>query len=270
MNDARRLVQDLADGVLQPALPRGPLRDQGEVGAVGVPVRPGDVLRDLSRCAAPERHAGERASAPRAVEETLLEEDRQLTLRRDGKDVRVRDAERPGFEAVRSHREQLGRLAVPRRAVDDRLSVRRETCPQKVPPAEGELAKRHLAGRDTFGRRLPAGHECKRERGSHPRAEENAARSPSGRSSAGAERGCRAARRLGQVQAAGGKVAGEIAGRVVAARRSLARHRSTIHRTGAGTFGALFSSGSGSSRMMAVSVSGAEAAWNGLVPVSIS
>ena len=52
-------------------------------------------------------------------EKFLLDEDRKLALRRDGKDVRVRDAERTGLDVVRPHGEELGWLAVPGGAVDD-------------------------------------------------------------------------------------------------------------------------------------------------------
>jgi hypothetical protein len=50
----------------------------------------------------------------------------------------------------------------------------------------------------------------------------------------------------------------------------LARHRSTIQRTGAGAFGAACDKGSGSSRMIAVSVSAPVLRWNAFLPVAIS
>src|SRR5664280_259307 len=75
---------------------------------------------------------------------------------------------------------------------------------------------------------------------------------------------------LGQVETAHPDVAGEVGRRAYRPRGSFARSRSLIHRTGAGVRGASLSSGSGSSRMMAVSVSAAEAPPKGRFPVSIS
>ena len=73
------------------------------------------------------------------------------------------------------HREELGWLAVPGGAVDDRPAVRRKAAVQEIAPAGRELPEGHLAGQEAFGRRLTAREERERERGGYRRAEEDAA-----------------------------------------------------------------------------------------------
>ena len=69
-------------------------------------------------------------------------QDRHLAGRCDREDIGIGEVERPRFGAIRPQREQIDRIAVPRRAVDDGVTVGRESrIPDRAAP-ECELAIR--------------------------------------------------------------------------------------------------------------------------------
>ena len=140
----RRFVADVAERRLD-AKRAVAADDRREVRAVGRPIGLQHLLGHFARRAAGERDAGERAEAGQAI---AAEQDGELRRFRDRQDVGILHAERPRLGALPVGDENLGRIAVPRRAVDDRIAVRTEAR-----RAHFAAAERH-AMKDDLGRRL--------------------------------------------------------------------------------------------------------------------
>ncbi len=117
--------EDLPDRVLEAARVAGESHHRQSL-AVGRPVGVLDVFEDFSGRAAGERHARERPGGLEAEQMPAVERERQLALRRHGEKIGAGEAEGARLGAVGSRGEDLHGPALPRRAVDDRLAVRRE------------------------------------------------------------------------------------------------------------------------------------------------
>ncbi len=105
------------------------------------PVGPVDVFGDVPGRAAGERSAGQGPDAAQVREEVRLPQEEQLPAPGNRGEVGVRDAEGPRFGAVDARREDLHGPAFPRGAVEDGLSVGRETRVQDVAALEGQATK---------------------------------------------------------------------------------------------------------------------------------
>ena len=147
---AARLEEDAAHRVLEPpqrprvAHHRKALSVRGPVGLL-------DALEDLPRGAAAERHARERPGALPPDREPPAEGEHELAGRRDGEDVGARHAHRAGLAGVEPHGEDVDRLALPRRPVDDGLAVGGEAGGEHGAAPERQGRDAHV-GRRAVGR----------------------------------------------------------------------------------------------------------------------
>ena len=117
-----RLVERLADRILQPDLSVDPAGDR-ELRAIRRPGGRLHVFQDVPR-GAPFQPGPREGS--RLVEESLetgVAQKRELARRRDGQEFSGRQIERSRLGRSRPRREDALRIAVPGRAVDDRLAV---------------------------------------------------------------------------------------------------------------------------------------------------
>ncbi len=165
--EAAGLVDDLADRILE-AVARSDVAHDGEVRAVRRPVGPLDVAQDLARSAASRHaHPGERSGVEKRIDLMLLQRQRHLARARDGEDVGADHAEGPRLGALGPADEDLDRLSVPGRRVEDRLAVRSEAGGLDRSAAERELVERRR-----LGRRAPAADQrfLRGEPGPGPRA----------------------------------------------------------------------------------------------------
>ena len=145
-----RLGEHLSDRILEAVLAVDVARDR-EVRAVGRPVGLAHAVHDLARRAAFDRHPRERSEEDAVPKVARVGQDRELALRRDGEQCHPGLAGRRGAGIVRPQREDLGRVARGRRAVEDGLAVGREARVE-----DRLLAKRELSERDARGpRRRP-------------------------------------------------------------------------------------------------------------------
>ncbi len=122
---AARLVEDLSDRVLE-AVFSFDFPDDRETRAVGGPVRLADVLDNLPRRSASQRHPRERAREESMVDPLRSREKQKLSLRRDGQQMGRGKSERPRLRVFGPDREELRNVPLEGRAVDDRLAVRSE------------------------------------------------------------------------------------------------------------------------------------------------
>ena len=119
---AARLAQDFSDGELQAVL-SADLADHGEARAVGRPVRLAHVLENVSRRPSLERHLRQRALENVVRDVARARQQREVAARGDGEQVHAAQAQRPGLRELRAHREELRRVPLQGRAVDDRPAV---------------------------------------------------------------------------------------------------------------------------------------------------
>ena len=162
VNDVARLVQLLPDRIFDP---RGPpdLPDDREVRAFRIPVGLPDVFNEFPRSAARHRHARESAGSEGSEEIRLLQTHRELTGFRDPEQRGTRDTKRPRFPPIDAGEEDFRGLVVPRRAVKDRLAVRRKARLEHVATTERQAAIADLIGRGRSAGR--AGDPATREEG---------------------------------------------------------------------------------------------------------
>ena len=118
----RRLVADVAERRLD-AERAVAAEDRGDVRAVGRPIGLQHLLGHFARRAAGERNASQRAEAGQSI---AAEQDGQLGRFRNGQDVGILHAERPRLRTLPVRDENLGWIAVPRGAVDNRIAIRPE------------------------------------------------------------------------------------------------------------------------------------------------
>ncbi len=124
---AARLVQHLADRILEPHLAAGCPHD-GEALAVRRPVGPLDLLQDVAGSRpAGDRELRQRAGAAEWSRGEAVQGHGHLARLGDREDFGAREAERPRLRALGPADEDLHGLAFPGRRVHDRLPVRSES-----------------------------------------------------------------------------------------------------------------------------------------------
>ncbi len=143
---ARGPVDDLPDRVFE-LLRSSDFADDGELLAIGRPVRPLDVVQDLARrTAAGHRQARESAHPQERIDRVPPHRERHLSRAGDGQDLRPDQTEGTRLGALRAADEDLHRPSVPGRRVQDRLAVRREPRRSDLPAPERQLLEdRRLA-----------------------------------------------------------------------------------------------------------------------------
>src|SRR5712691_6227085 len=102
------------------------------------PVRTGRA-RAVPRSAAPERYTGQGSAVDVGLHVTAVQQDRHLSLRRNGFDFRVLQAKRTGFGAFGAGRENLHRTVFPRGAVENGFAIGRKARQANAAMTEREL-----------------------------------------------------------------------------------------------------------------------------------
>ena len=111
-----------------------------EIVASRPPIGRDDVVEDFAWASAGDRDTDERAASGREQLQRVMgpAEKGEVSGRRHTEELRIDNVQTPRFDAVAARHEQRVRIGSPRRAVDDRVTVGRESRAGDSPRAESD------------------------------------------------------------------------------------------------------------------------------------